>query len=238
MAQGLGDVNHIVNLIHKFFMTFPNPLSLKKRSSPYVWVTWLTAYLSGESQCKFALWNLCNFRVPPNDEMLSDWLVQHQSLLSEVAHNLRSEGFQVEEENANSLSLMTSVGITISGKPDIITSNGQGMVVDVKTGKPRGKDRAQINLYQALIPAQKKHGITEVPWGRIVYGNGEVKLIPPSEVDDAFKNSVKGLIHMVAQPVVPDPQPSLSECHFCKCNKICPSVQTEMPETQESLAWV
>jgi hypothetical protein len=97
-------VNH-VNLTNKNLMTAQNPLGLKKRSNPYAWVTWLTAYLSGESQCKFALWNLCNFWVPPNDEMPSDWLVKHQSLLSEVAHNLRNEGFQVEEENANSLSL-------------------------------------------------------------------------------------------------------------------------------------
>jgi CRISPR/Cas system-associated exonuclease Cas4 (RecB family) len=230
-------VNH-VNLTHKNLMNFPNPLGLKKRSNPYAWVTWLTPYLSGESQCKFALWNLCNFQVPSNDEMPSDWLVKHQSLLTEVAYNLRSEDFQVNEENANSLSLKTSCGVMIAGKPDIITSNGQGMVVDVKTGKPRGKDRAQINLYQALIPAQKKHGITDVPWGRIVYGNGEVKLVPPDEIDEAFKNSVKGLLHMVAKPVAPDPQPSVSECRFCKCNKICASVQTEMPEAQESLAWV
>jgi CRISPR/Cas system-associated exonuclease Cas4 (RecB family) len=219
-------------------MTFSNPLGLKKRPSPYVWVTWIAPYLSGESQCKLALWILSNFQMPPNDEILSDWLVKHQSLLQETTYNLRGEGFEVEEENANSLYLNTSVGVTLSGKPDIITRNGQGMVVDVKTGKPRGKDRAQINLYQALIPAQKKHGITEVPWGRIVYGNGEVKLIPPNEVDEAFKNSVKGLLHMVAEPVAPDSQPSLSECRFCKCNKICASAQTEMPEAQETLAWV
>jgi CRISPR/Cas system-associated exonuclease Cas4 (RecB family) len=227
-----------VNPTHKYFMNLPNPLGLKKRSSPYGWVTWFAPYLSGESQCKFALWNQCNFQVPSNDEMPSDWLVKHQSLLKEVVYNLQSEGFEVEEENANSLYLNTSVGVTIAGKPDIITRNGQGMVVDVKTGKPRGKDRAQVNLYQALIPAQKKHGITEVPWGRIVYGNGEVKLIPPNEVDEAFKNSVKGLLHMVAEPVAPDSQPSLGECRFCKCNKICASAQTEMPKAPDTLGWV
>lgn len=129
-------------------------------------------------------------------------------------------------------------GVTIAGKPDIITSDGQGMVIDVKTGKPRGKDRAQVNLYQALIPAQKKHGIAEVPWGQIVYGNGEVKFIPPQEVDEAFKNSVKGLIQMVAESVAPDSQPSPNECRFCKCNKICVSAQTEPPEAQDTLGWV
>jgi CRISPR/Cas system-associated exonuclease Cas4 (RecB family) len=227
-----------VNHIHESLMNLPNPLRLEKRPSPYIWVTWLAPYLAGESQCKFALWNLCNYRVPSNDEMPSDWLVKHQSLLNEVAYNLRSEGLDVEEESANSLYLKTSVGVTIAGKPDIITSNGQGMVIDVKTGKPRGKDRAQVNLYQSLIPAQKKHGITEVPWGQIVYGNGEVKFIPPQEVDEAFKNSVKGLIQMVAQPVAPASQPSLNECRFCKCNKICASAQTEPPEAQDTLGWV
>lgn len=219
-------------------MDSSNPLGLEKRPSPYVWVTWLAPYVAGESQCKFALWNQGNFRLPSGGDFPSDWLVKHQSLLNEVAFDLRADGYEVEEEDANSLYLKTSAGVTLAGKPDIVARNGQGLVVDVKTGKPRGKDRAQVNLYQALIPAQQLHDIKEVPWGRLVYANAEDKLIPPTEVDDAFKNSVRAIVQVVAQKEAPDPQPSLSECRFCRCKEICPFVQVEAPEALEAVAWL
>jgi CRISPR/Cas system-associated exonuclease Cas4 (RecB family) len=215
-----------------------NPLGLTKRPKPYAWVTWISPYLAGESQCKFALWNQSNFFNKSSGDMPSDWLVKHQSLLSEVAYDLRSDGYEVEEEDANSLHLMTSSGVTLAGKPDIVALNGQGMVVDVKTGKPRGKDRAQVNLYQALIPSQRLHGINDVPWGKIVYSNGEIKMIAPDEVDDRFKESVKGLMSMIAQPTPPDPTPSWHECRFCKCQAKCPSAQTEAPEAVEAVSWL
>jgi CRISPR/Cas system-associated exonuclease Cas4 (RecB family) len=215
-----------------------NPLGLEKRPSPYVWVTWLAPYLSGENQCRFSLWNQGNFRVPSSNDMPSDWLVQHQSLLNEIAHDLRVDGYEVEEEDANSLYLKTSAGVTLAGKPDIVARNGKGLVVDVKTGKPRGKDRAQVNLYQVLIPAQRLHGIQEAPWGRLVYRDGEDKLIPPNEVDEAFKQSVRSLMQVVAQTTAPNPQPSLSECRFCKCRELCPFAQNEPPETRGTVPWL
>jgi CRISPR/Cas system-associated exonuclease Cas4 (RecB family) len=207
-----------------------NPLGLTKRQKPYVWVTWLAPLLAGEEQCKFKLWNQANFSSKSSGDMPSDWLVKHQGLLTETAYDLRSEGYTVEEEDANALHLKTMAGVTLAGKPDIVALNGQGMVVDVKTGKPRGKDRAQVNLYQALIPSQRLHGISEVPWGKLVYASGEEKMIAPDEVDDRFKSSVKGLMEMVASPTPPDSTPSLHECRFCRFLEQCPHAQTEPPD--------
>jgi CRISPR/Cas system-associated exonuclease Cas4 (RecB family) len=214
-----------------------NPLSLAKRPKPYVWVTWVSPFLAGEDQCKFKLWNQANFTSKSSGDMPSDWLVKHQSLLNEVAYDLRSEGYEVEEEDANALHLMTSSGVTLAGKPDIVARNGQGMVVDVKTGKPRAKDRAQVNLYQALIPSKKLHGITQTPWGKLVYANGEVKMIAPNEVDDRFKGSVKGLMSMVADTNPPEATPSLHECRFCRFQEQCPHAQTE-PPVAEAVDWL
>jgi CRISPR/Cas system-associated exonuclease Cas4 (RecB family) len=219
-------------------MDVTNPFGFEKRPGPYVWVTWVAPYASGDSQCKFSLWNQANFRVPSNGDAPSDWLVKHQSMLNEVAHDLREDGYEVEEEDANSLYLKTSSGVVLAGKPDIVARNGQGLVVDVKTGKPKAKDRAQVNLYQALIPAQKLHGIQEVPWGRIVYKQGEDKLIPPNEIDDAFKQSIRDILAVAAQPTAPEPQPSAHECRFCKLRDICPYAQTEPPEADATVDWL
>ena len=219
-------------------MDLKNPLSLEKRPNSYVWVTWLAPYLSGESQCKFSLWIQGNFRVPPTGDLPSDWLVKHQSLLNEVARALREDDYEVESENANKLSADTSSGVVLAGKPDIVARNGRGLVVDVKTGKPRGKDRAQVNLYQALIPAKKLHGIQTVPWGRLVYHSGEEKLIPPDEVDEAFKQSVRDLLRVVARETAPDAMPSLGECRFCKCREICPFAATDDPEERARVDWL
>lgn len=215
-----------------------NPLGLKKRLGAYMWVTWLAPYLCGESQCKFRLWILANFKVPSSNEAPSDWMTQHGSLTSEVAHVFREDGFEVKEENANTLHLKTTLGVTLAGKPDVVALNGKAVVIDAKTGKPKAKDRAQVNLYQALIPAQKLHGIQEVPWGQLIYKSGEVKMIPPNEIDDAFKQSVRDLLAVAAQPMAPDPQPNANECRFCKLRDICPYTQTELPEADGAVDWL
>jgi hypothetical protein len=84
-------------------MDVTNPFGFEKRPGPYLWITHVAPYASGDSQCKFSLWNQANFRVPSNGDVPSDWLVKHQSLLNEVAHDLREDGYEVEEEDANSL---------------------------------------------------------------------------------------------------------------------------------------
>ena len=219
-------------------MTLNNTLGFEKRKKPSIWVTSLAPFVSGDSQCKYSLWLQGNYWVKSKSDVPSDWLVQHQSLLNEVSSNLEDEGYEVEVEDANTLHLGTSAGVTIGGKPDLVVLDGQGLVVDVKTGKPRGKDRAQVNLYQALIPSKNLHGIKEVPWGRLVYRNGEEKQIPSTEIDDSFRQSVKDLLAVITQKTVPVPQPSVSECRFCKCRDRCPVAQTEAAEASELVAWL
>lgn len=215
-----------------------NPLGLESRFSPYVWLTWLAPYLSGENQCQFALWTLANFKVPANGEMPSDWLVKHQSLINELAIVLREDGYKVEVDDANALYLKTRQGVTLAGKPDLVARNGQGLVIEGKTGTPKAKDRAQVMLYMALIPSQKLHGITEIPWGKLVYRSGEVKMIPPSEIDESFKQSLQSLIVMLANPMPPAPIPSFHECRYCKNRGVCPHVQDLPPEANAMIDWL
>lgn len=199
-----------------------NPFSLKRRKSPFVWITWLAPFLAGDSICELSLWTQANFEVPrKRDEVPNSWVTQHRRLLQETARDFENDGYTVKIEDENSLKFSTSQGITLKGKPDLVCLNGKGTVVDVKTGNPKNKDRSQVNLYQALIASKGLHNITDIPWGKIVYQDFDKVLIPPKEIDDNFKNDLKNSLSMILENTPPPPKPSHNECRYCKCNEVC-----------------
>ena len=113
----------------------------ERRDTPYIWVTWLTKLLVGETSCEWAAWFRSNhegrsYEKVPSDLDVTNWQLSHTALLNKVRGQLETEGKTVFIENQNSFSLR-GASATLGGKPDLLTtSEATGTIYDAKTGRP------------------------------------------------------------------------------------------------------
>ena len=123
---------------------------LQTRTSPYIWVTWLTKLLVGENSCEWAAWfkaHYQDFQTVPDDFDVTAWQIKHTDLLNRVRANLEEEGKTVFTEGQNRFVLRGTVA-ALGGKPDLITASGtQGTIYDAKTGKPSPSHHIQVMTY-------------------------------------------------------------------------------------------
>ena len=119
---------------------------------------------------------------------------------------------------------------TIAGKPDLIARQGNLVwVTDVKSGRPRASDLAQVMIYMYLLPIARPDLQGATIKGLVVYGNREHE-IQPKEVDPAFIQSLQALIHRLAAREPAVKVPSWSECQFCDISSVhCPE-RVEQPD--------
>ena len=78
-------------------------MSKRKRREVYIWVTYLTKLLSGESQCEFASWFKAHhtYDKAPGSFDLAKWNVKHTKLLHERRDKLEAQGYKVRIEDHN-----------------------------------------------------------------------------------------------------------------------------------------
>ena len=57
--------------------------AVKRRGNPYIWVSWLTKLLSGESQCVWSAWFRANhtYTKAPSDFDAGAWQIDHAAML-------------------------------------------------------------------------------------------------------------------------------------------------------------
>ena len=190
-----------------------------RENGPYVWVTWLTKLLVGENSCEWAAWfrarheNWSWEKVPSKFDQTT-WQINHTALLNQIRERLEADGKPVFVENQNSFRLRGSVG-TLGGKPDIIsTSDGRGVIVDGKTGKPSPSHHVQVMVYMWAVPRALRQ-YKGMPFdGKVVYREEEVD-IPSTAINDAFVSNLTGLIHRIAASKPAPRVPSPMECGFC-----------------------
>ena len=99
-----------------------------ERTTPYIWVTWLTKLLVGENSCEWAAWFRAHHETWSYDKVPSTfdataWQLNHTSLLNRIRSRLEVQGQTVFTENQNSFHLRGNVA-TLGGKPDLITLDG------------------------------------------------------------------------------------------------------------------
>lgn len=189
--------------------------SAKKRSKPYIWVTWLASLMSEEKQCKYTAWSSAHYQFPkrPNDfdssahdEMVIQRAMQHQAQESAV---------YVEDDNSFIINGKTC---DIGGKPDIVViENGQLIIEDCKSGKPKAAHRMQVLIYMLLFPLSPKGKLLcqgQPPAGRLVYPDG-VEEIHPSKVDSQFKEFFRLTVAIISSTTPPPQAPRHWECRYC-----------------------
>ncbi|MDP6100063.1 MAG: PD-(D/E)XK nuclease family protein [Dehalococcoidia bacterium] len=188
-----------------------------ERSSPYIWVTWLTKLLVGENSCEWGAWfraHFQNYDVTPGTFDSTGWQLKHTNLLNRIRAQLEAQGKTVFTENQNKF-VLRGQSATLGGKPDLIAISGSaGTVFDVKTGAPSPSHHVQVMVYMYAAPRAlgQYRGVTFD--GKVVYEGQEVP-IPSLAVDDAFVRNLVELIGRLAGPTPARKAPSLMECGFC-----------------------
>jgi hypothetical protein len=208
------------------------------RTDPYIWVSWLTRLLAGESQCEWSAWFRAHHRdydKVPSDFDLAAWTMEHNDLVASRRDQLQREGFEVYVEDENAFRRIGKTGIVVSGKPDILAMrDGVGVIEDCKTGRPRASDPMQVLAYLLLLPIKNPRCTGVELAGRVVYRTGSVD-IPSSALDDSFRNRIVQLIHRVGGEKPLAKVPSWSECRWCDiASSVCLCRVNEPPASAEA----
>ena len=190
---------------------------LTERRNPYIWVTWLSPLLQGSQSCEWAVWLKAHYTYDKltNDFDFDPWQRRHTELLTETTRELMENDQVVTIEGENSFNLKGSTGITLGGKPDLVTESEDGIFIwDVKTGRPKSDHKAQVLIYMYALPlvfpkykGKEIHGVLRYP-------NDYVDILP-SELDVEFKGQLFRTIKRVGGDEPPVKVPSSGECGFC-----------------------
>ena len=214
----------------------------RPRTNPYLYVTWIPRYLTGEKSCLWAAWfkaNFQNYEKVPSDFDSAKWNMDHTDLMNKLVDSLEEQGSRVLIENQNSFKVESPrSGVVISGKPDVIAVNPDGKVVvyDAKTGQESASHVAQVQLYMYLLPKSQL-----IRWsgkkfeGVVLYADGREVPVSADSVNDAFVARVTEFIRKMTSSMPARRVPSLPECRFCELTKADCSDRIE-PDTDSDAA--
>ena len=205
----------------------------------YVWVTWLSRLLVGDTSCEWGSWfkaHHSGYAKTGRDRSLSTWKMHYTRLLNDVRDRLEAEGHSVTTERANWFKLEGNSGELVSGQADLIAAapDGSAAVYDVGTGAHRDSEDARVMIYMYALPL-----VADSPWqgrplyGRLVYRDGTEKYSPASAIDANFR---KGLHDLIRRVVSDDParsMPSPSERNWCD---LTDRIDSDLPSDPEELS--
>ena len=192
----------------------------EERSGPYIWATWLSRLLVGDHSCEWASWFRAHYRdyaKTPSGFDMARWQISHTALLNETREKIEGEGRSVLVESQNHFTLRGNSGTALGGKPDLVAldaDGGGGTVYDVKTGRRKDSDIAQVMIYMYALPHIDPHRGRRFD-GKVIYGDGNVVDIPADAVDDDFRRNLHALIRRIASSEPARRVPSAPECRFC-----------------------
>jgi len=208
-----------------------------RKDGPYIWTTWLSKLLVGDNSCEWASWFKTQFDGKSwtrADQVsnLARWQIGHTDMLNRKAGELRKQGYEVTREAQNQFTVAAEkIKVAVAGKCDLIARQGDLVwIIDVKTGRPRASDQAQVMIYMYLLPLARPELQKLKVKGLLVYGDHEA-VVEPEEVDRQFVQALQGLIRRLANTREPAVKvPAWSECQFCDISKIhCPE-RVEQPD--------
>ena len=208
------------------------------REQPYIWVTWLTRLLAGESQCEWSAWfraHHTGYDKVPNEFDLAGWTMEHNDLVATRREQLQRDGYEVHVEDENAFRRIGKTGIVVSGKPDILAvRDRRGIVEECKTGRPRASDPIQALVYLLLLPIKNPRCAGVELAGRVVYKTSSVD-VPRSALDEAFRERFVHLVHRVGGGNPLPKAPSWSECRWCDiASSVCLCRVNEPPSSAEA----
>ncbi|MDE2688471.1 MAG: PD-(D/E)XK nuclease family protein [Chloroflexota bacterium] len=192
------------------------------RSSPYLYATWPTKYLTGDKSCLWACWfktHHQNYEKAPSDFDLVRWQAEHTVLVNSLVNDLEKRGCKVFIEHQNSFRIESrKSGLMVSGRPDLIAKHpdGRTVIYDAKTGRESTSHLLQVQLYMYLLPK-----LPESRWhgtrfeGAVVYADGTERHIRAESIDNAFIDRLTDFMQKMASDMPARRVPSAFECGQC-----------------------
>ena len=186
------------------------------RDSPYIWVGWLAKVMSGEITCHWQSWFQSQNQLTekqPSDFDLTEWIMNHTKMLTELKEKLIKEGYNPLIEQTIRHNIPNS-NIIVSGKSDcIIEKEDKIIVYDCKTGKERVSDQIQVMLYMYLLSKGKfsKRKLT----GIVMYKDKEIKI---QNLPEEFEENFNFFVNILSLSKPPTKNPG-ENCKFCSITK-------------------
>ena len=220
-------------------------MATQRSGLPYIWVTWLTKLMVGESSCEWKAWfkahhenrswekSPVSYGAGSCETSLAEWQMRHTAKINDTRCELEATGSRVFTENQNAFQLRGRTAV-LGGKPDLIAlTEGDGAIdgaiIDVKTGKPSRSHSVQVMLYMYAIPRAlgKYKGMTFN--GQVVYPD-HTEEIPAAAVNDEFIRNLGQLICRISGGEPARRVPSFMECRTCEITAAdCPDRVMEDP---------
>lgn len=179
-----------------------------------------------------------NSQTPKSTVDFSGWVEEHARLVNEAASQWKGSGGSVTVEDENYFKINSKSGVSLNGKCDLVVGEDRpgsdtGLVIDVKTGQKKAKDRTQVLLYMSLLPSipDIPH-ISKTPKGVVQYKDGSTLKISPEEVTPEFKSQVRSLLEL-ASGTIPEATSTFQECRFCDLKNDCPFAKKVEPSNHE-----
>lgn len=204
----------------------PEPV---RRDEPYVWLTWLAPWVSGENSCDWAVWFQTNYhrfeKLDGGD--FTAWRADHTRLRRETHQALNADGYRVKVENQNRFSARheDSPAVVIGGTPDLLAFRDEdAIVLELKTGKQRAWHSHQVLLPMALLPRSNRAEYEETRFrGRLIYKDGSDREFSPREADELYER-LPYFLNVLAGPEDEATRiPSYEECRYCPLGSaLCP----------------
>jgi hypothetical protein len=192
----------------------------RERNGVYVWVTWLSKLMAGETTCQWSPWfkaHHTEYGKAPGDFQLAAWTAEHTRILDEVSKEREKQGETVYREGQNKFLAKRPSGLSVAGTPDLISmesQSGQCTVFDIKTGNPRQSDIIQVALYMMFLPYSTGLYKGKKMEGCVVYKTGHSE-VPHQIIDDKFKKNVTYFLDILESSVPPSKLPSHTGCSWC-----------------------
>ena len=195
----------------------------KPRNAPYMPVTGISRYLTGDKSCIWAAWFKANhqgYAKMPSDFNSAKWNMEHTDLMNELVEELEERGCEIFIERQNSFKVESArSGVVVGGTPDIIAVHPDETVkiYDAKTGQESASHVVQVQLYMYLLPKAQSERWRGVKFeGVVVYADGSEKRISVDSVDDAFVTRLAEFMRKMTSDMPPRRVPSLAECGWCE----------------------
>ena len=192
----------------------------RPRSGVYVWVTWLSKLMAGETTCQWSPWfkaNHTDYKKVPGNFQLAAWTAEHTRILDEISKERERQGETVYREGQNKFLAKRPSGLAVAGTPDLISMESESVhctVFDVKTGNPRQSDIIQVALYMMFLPYATGLYKGKKVDGCVVYKTGRSE-VPHQIIDDKFKKNVTYFLDILESPVPPSKLPTHTGCSWC-----------------------
>ena len=196
-------------------------MATKRDGLPAFWSTHLAKVLVGDQPCLLAPWLSGHFtldKAQRDQSSLAVWKANHSAQLAQAMERYRAAGATCDVERYFKVTGQTAI---LSGKVDLVVqqTDKRPLIVDVKSGKPKDSDVAQVMIEIIAVPLAWESRMTFD--GLVIYADHVVN-IPNAEALE-LRPRLFELLKKLGTMSRPTASPSESACWFCEVGDLeCP----------------